>query len=47
VEFLLREIGRAFNVPARAGKSLLGRFRGLSEEETTLARSSPGEFSRA
>src|SRR5207248_11539793 len=35
VEALLRELARALNVPARAGKSLLDRLRGPSEEEAT------------
>ena len=33
VEALLREVGRAFNVPARAGKNLIGRFRGPADDD--------------
>jgi hypothetical protein len=32
METVLRELGRAFNVPARAGKNLLGRFRTSGDE---------------
>jgi hypothetical protein len=35
VDALVRELGRAFNVPARAGKKVLGRFRGPGETEHT------------
>jgi hypothetical protein len=46
MEAVLRELGRAFNVPARAGKNLLDRFRGPSEQEAKLERRSPGDEAR-
>jgi hypothetical protein len=33
IDALRRELGRAFNVPAKAGKTLLERFRGPADEE--------------
>lgn len=33
IDALRKELGRAFNVPAKAGKTLLDRFRGPSDEE--------------
>jgi hypothetical protein len=41
MEAVLRELGRAFNAPARAGKNLLDRFRGPSDQEARLERHSP------
>jgi thioesterase domain-containing protein len=46
VETLLRELGRALNVPAKAGKDLLDRFRGPSEHEATPEPGSREEEAR-
>jgi hypothetical protein len=46
VEALLRELGRALNAPAKAGKSLLDRLRGPSEHEVAPEPGSPGKEAR-
>jgi hypothetical protein len=46
VEAVLKELGHALNVPARAGKNLLDRFRGPSEQEATPEHGSRREEAR-